>query len=160
MGFPRQECWRYSTFPPPGGLSWPRDQTHVSCIGRWVLYHWTNRTAHWATYQMQLKARVTSLSPTHEQETKILFHRECTASLHCRTAYSLKRKENKAKQEKKLFNWIFEWVPKLLGAIFRNLKILIQVPWLCFSLQLTPHLSSLLNSCFSFFSPIGPLKWF
>ena len=92
MGFPRQEYWRYSTFPPPGGLSWPRDQTHVSCIGRWVLYHWTNRTAHWATYQMQLKARVTSLSPTHEQETKILFHRECTASLHCRTAYSLKKK--------------------------------------------------------------------
>ena len=26
------------------GYSWPRDQTHVSwgsCIGRWILYHWT-----------------------------------------------------------------------------------------------------------------------
>ena len=20
--------------------SWPRDQTHVSCIGKWILYHW------------------------------------------------------------------------------------------------------------------------
>ena len=22
------------------GSSWPRDQTHISCIGRWILYHW------------------------------------------------------------------------------------------------------------------------
>ena len=22
------------------GSSWPRDLTHVSCIGRWILYHW------------------------------------------------------------------------------------------------------------------------
>ena len=22
------------------GSSWPRDQTHVSCIGRWILYYW------------------------------------------------------------------------------------------------------------------------
>ena len=22
-----------------------RDQTHVSCIGRWILYHWTTREA-------------------------------------------------------------------------------------------------------------------
>ena len=25
--------------------SWPRDQTCVSCIGRWVLYQWTTRNA-------------------------------------------------------------------------------------------------------------------
>ena len=23
--------------------SWPRDQTNISCIGRWVLYHWATR---------------------------------------------------------------------------------------------------------------------
>ena len=29
------------------GSSWPRDRTHVSCIGRWwVLYHWATREAH------------------------------------------------------------------------------------------------------------------
>ena len=22
------------------GLSWPRDQTRLSCTGRWILYHW------------------------------------------------------------------------------------------------------------------------
>ena len=22
------------------GSSWPRDRTHISCIGRWILYHW------------------------------------------------------------------------------------------------------------------------
>ena len=23
-----------------GGFCWPRDWTHVSCIGKWILYHW------------------------------------------------------------------------------------------------------------------------
>ena len=27
------------------GIFWPRDQTHVSCIGRWILYHWATREA-------------------------------------------------------------------------------------------------------------------
>ena len=29
--------------PFPRGSCWPRDQTHVSCIGRWSLYHWATR---------------------------------------------------------------------------------------------------------------------
>ena len=29
----------------PRGSSWPRDWTYVSCIGRWVLYHWATRDA-------------------------------------------------------------------------------------------------------------------
>ena len=37
MGFSRQEYW--SGLPPPGGSSQPRDRTHVSCIGRRILYH-------------------------------------------------------------------------------------------------------------------------
>ena len=37
MGFSRQEYW--SWLPPPGGSSQPRDRTHISCIGRWFLYH-------------------------------------------------------------------------------------------------------------------------
>ena len=28
------------------GSSWPRGQTHVLCIGRWILYHWATREAH------------------------------------------------------------------------------------------------------------------
>ena len=28
------------------GSSWPRDQTCVSCTGRWILYHWATREAH------------------------------------------------------------------------------------------------------------------
>ena len=27
------------------GSSQPRDQTHVSCIGRWIMYRWANRAA-------------------------------------------------------------------------------------------------------------------
>ena len=37
MGFPRQEYWSELPFPSPG------DQTHISCIGRWILYHWATR---------------------------------------------------------------------------------------------------------------------
>ena len=28
------------------GSSWARDQTHVSCIDKWILYHWATREAH------------------------------------------------------------------------------------------------------------------
>ena len=27
----------------------PRDWTHISCIGKWILYHWANREAFWST---------------------------------------------------------------------------------------------------------------
>ena len=27
-------------FPSPGGSSWSRNWTHISCTGRWVLYPW------------------------------------------------------------------------------------------------------------------------
>ena len=39
IGFPRQEYWNRLPFPPPGKSSQPRDQAHISCIGRRVLYH-------------------------------------------------------------------------------------------------------------------------
>ena len=29
------------------GSSRPTDWTHVSCIGRWILYHWTTWEIHW-----------------------------------------------------------------------------------------------------------------
>ena len=29
------------------GSSWPRDWTHISCIGRRILYHWAIRKVHW-----------------------------------------------------------------------------------------------------------------
>ena len=32
MGFPRKEYW--------SGLPWSRDWTRISCIDRWILYHW------------------------------------------------------------------------------------------------------------------------
>ena len=42
MGFPRQEYWSGLPFATLGESSWPRDQTHVSCISctdRQILYH-------------------------------------------------------------------------------------------------------------------------
>ena len=36
------------------GSSWPRDQTHVSCIGRQILCHWATREVHSVRKQMFL----------------------------------------------------------------------------------------------------------
>ena len=38
MRFPKQEYWTKLPFFLRGS-SWPRDQTHISCIGRRILYH-------------------------------------------------------------------------------------------------------------------------
>ena len=47
MGFSRQEYWSGLPCPSPAdGSSWPRDQTLISCIGRWVLYCWATREPH------------------------------------------------------------------------------------------------------------------
>ena len=45
--FSRQNYCNGLPFPAPGS-SWPRDQTHISCIciGRWILYHWATWEAH------------------------------------------------------------------------------------------------------------------
>ena len=36
-----------------GGSCRPRDQTYVSCIGRWILYQWATRQAQVTTTQVQ-----------------------------------------------------------------------------------------------------------
>ena len=43
MGFSRQEYWSRLSCPSSRGSSWPRGQTHVSCVfctGRRIVYHW------------------------------------------------------------------------------------------------------------------------
>ena len=39
VGFPRKEYWSGLPLPSPGDLPNPRDQAHMSCIGRLVLDH-------------------------------------------------------------------------------------------------------------------------
>ena len=45
VGFSRQEYWSGLPFPSPGDFPLPRDQTHISCIGRQILSHWATREA-------------------------------------------------------------------------------------------------------------------
>ena len=40
MEFSRQEYWSGLSFPLPGDVPDPGDETQVSCIGRQLLYHW------------------------------------------------------------------------------------------------------------------------
>ena len=48
MGFRRQEYWIGLPFFFSRGSSQPRDQTHISCTGRGITYHWATREAqHW-----------------------------------------------------------------------------------------------------------------
>ena len=45
------------------GSSWPRDRTHTSYIGRWLLYHWATREAQKETkYQLKSKMVVQKLA--------------------------------------------------------------------------------------------------
>ena len=43
--FPREEYWSRLPCPFSRGFSQPRDWTCVSCIGRWILYHWATTEA-------------------------------------------------------------------------------------------------------------------
>ena len=43
MGFSRQEYWSGFAISSSRGSSWPRDQSYIFYIGRWVLYHWATR---------------------------------------------------------------------------------------------------------------------
>ena len=48
-----QEYWDGFPCPPPGDPPYPRDQTHisyVSCIDRWVLYHYCHLGSPLMTY--------------------------------------------------------------------------------------------------------------
>ena len=41
-----QELWCMGLAAPQhGGSRWTRDQTHVPCIGRWTVNHWTSSEA-------------------------------------------------------------------------------------------------------------------
>ena len=44
-GNPRWEYWNGLPLPSPGDLPDPGIKTHVSCIGRQILYHWATREA-------------------------------------------------------------------------------------------------------------------
>ena len=48
------------------GSSQPRDWTCISCIGRWILYHWATREAllHVCTHDKSLQSCLTLCNPT------------------------------------------------------------------------------------------------
>ena len=52
MGFPRQEYRSGFSISFSRGSSWPRDWTHISCIGRRILYCWVTWEA-WKTLRRQ-----------------------------------------------------------------------------------------------------------
>ena len=44
IGFSKQEYWSELPFPTPWNLPGPgiKPESLISCIGRWILYHWRN----------------------------------------------------------------------------------------------------------------------
>ena len=56
------------------GSSWPRDQTHISCIGRQVLYHWaTSKTLkmfQFSSFQFSRSVMSNSLRPHESQHAR------------------------------------------------------------------------------------------
>ena len=51
MGFSGQEFWSGLSFPSPGGSSWPRDRSRVSCVAGRCFIVWAT-TSHHATYYL------------------------------------------------------------------------------------------------------------
>ena len=52
------------------GSSWPRDQTHiscVSCIGRWILYHWAIREVLWPSPCLLMSYLPEHLEPSYSR---------------------------------------------------------------------------------------------
>ena len=64
MGFPRPE---WIAIPFSRGSSKPRNQTWVSCIGRWILYHWATREASWLNYYLVIERESLSVVPVSLQ---------------------------------------------------------------------------------------------
>ena len=60
------------------GSSWHRDQTHVSCIGRWILYHWDQLSIicgcrfPWCVYEDQLLLLLTAMVGAWKSQQKWL----------------------------------------------------------------------------------------
>ena len=53
VGSPRQEYWSGLPFPSPGESSWCRDQTHVLCLGKQILYRRATRDSPHCWYYVQ-----------------------------------------------------------------------------------------------------------
>ena len=66
MGLPTQEYWSEL---PPRGSSRLRDRTDVSCIGRWVLYHW-------ATWEALEYIKLSERNPSQKDKHTVRFHLE------------------------------------------------------------------------------------
>ena len=59
------------------GSSWIRDQTHVSCTGRWILYHWATREAQ---AHLRLREDFWDLSGRQKIKKKSIYKNECRSS--------------------------------------------------------------------------------
>ena len=66
MAFSRQEYWSGS-YSFSRGSSQTRDQIHVSCIGRWILYHWPISSV---SLQFSCSVMSDSLRPHESQHTR------------------------------------------------------------------------------------------
>ena len=50
----------------PRGSSWPKDWTHISCIGRWVICHWATWEALPIVYKIILNSTMLTLKKKFE----------------------------------------------------------------------------------------------
>ena len=53
-GIPQARILEWVAIPFSRGCSWLRDWTRVSCMGRWILYHWASREAQILPYHMHI----------------------------------------------------------------------------------------------------------
>ena len=58
-GFSKARMLEWVAISSSRESSWPRDQTHVSCIGGWILYHWATWEDHASNYNGKISGTLT-----------------------------------------------------------------------------------------------------
>ena len=103
------------------GSSWPRDWTQVSCIGRWIHYHWFTREA-----QLQEQARLI---------LHFSFYRKSWAGLTAIISFWLRRPWTFRKFGQAVRKEVLDF--HMRTYVWKTRKMLIFAPW-CFSFTTTP----------------------
>ena len=91
-GISKARILEWVAMPFSRGSSQFRDQTHVSCIGRWILYHWANRRALSKINSYLFFWEFYSMSPSSLFKTILAFLGPLIFHMHLRASLSISEK--------------------------------------------------------------------
>ena len=88
------------------GSSWPKNLTHTSCIGRWILCHWVTREAPYKKLLIFNKKLKSQLKMNNGSELKFLQRRHTDGVKRCSMSLAIREMEIKPTNEIPLYTKI------------------------------------------------------